>query len=316
MKKLYSFIVASLVIMVWAGTPSLAANVSNAAVVAQADSAPALISSYPVDSGTEAMWSFTKVVRFRISQDVSIARESGAEVQIALPRAIGGGFSVQATYPISDESMFYLNPADSSELWMNFSDYEFIDGKNYIITLGEGAVECNGMSNTECQTSFQLVSNSPKYTCVPASGTTLADLDELKYVTVTFASSGYRRMDFNEVIEGQRPAVTLTKIEGGAATRIGTYDVAILGFELILNLKGELPQDASPAATYQIVIPAGYVQLTDTDDFTRNSSTIFIEDLKCSATPVKWGEIADYLSLLLPSSAEIKGEDAAAISEK
>lgn len=304
MKKLYSCMAGLLVLAVGAGSlTSSAVSADNSTVAVEATGgAPTLIGSYPMNESTEAMWAFTKLVKFRFSEDVTINRTGEATIILAVPNPIGGGYTAMLTYALSDEANIYLNPADSSELWVNFSDFDFIDNKNYLVIVEAGAVSGNGVANEECSTTFQLI-NSIKYTTVPASGTTLASPSELENVTVKFDGGGYVSMDFAETSEKDRPKVYLNKIEDGLRTRLATYNVAIDGFNLNLTLN-EAPEAVSGAAYYQIVVPAGLVNYMDRDEFTYGTPTIVIDELKCSATPApaEWGEFDDYITPVLPSS--------------
>ncbi len=266
--------------------------------------APTLVSSYPADGTTVPMWSFTKLLRFRFSGDIQILRDGAANIQIAVPKAFGGGFTVLETIPVSNDSKIYLNPENSSELWVNTSDFEYVDAKNYSIILEEGLISVGGEQNAEASITFSLL-NTPEFTTIPGSGTTLTLASQLENITVKFDGTGYTNIDFAEPNATMRPKVNLFKIDGNSRTRVGSYNTTINGFDLELKYSGEMPELENAPVSYEVVVPSGYVFFNNEDGFAGGSATITISDLKLQQSTVEWGEITDCIQLSTPSSLEV-----------
>lgn len=311
MKKLYTFMAGIMACAIGVGSLTLnAVNYADAPEAMEADaSSVTLVRTYPSNNATLAEWDFTKLVKFRFSGDIEINREGEAGVQVAIPSPFGGGFSVQETYPASDTENIYVNPFDSSELWINLSSYDFMLDKNYTIILQEGLVTSNGASNAECTTSFTLI-NSPKFTTIPASGTTVALASELENVTVSFASGGFTKMEYSETSEIQRPKVNLYKVDGASRTRVGSYNTVISDNTIELTYAGETPEMLESPAYYEIQIPSGFLTFRNGEDYAGASPLILITEIKCSTQTVEWANINEYITLSQPAYLEINPSNA------
>ncbi len=286
---------------VTAGPSSTLPFASGVSVLADASLTP--VSVKPANNSTVALWNAPKVVTFLFADDISVVRDGGAKAMIVTPMMFGGGYTVQKEILASDEGALYVDPFNPRQLMLNVSDFEFEDkSTGYTIMLEEGLISSNGVLNAECQTHLLLV-NTPQYTTVPASGTTLAMASEFDNITVTF-SGELTTLNFAEDKVSLRPVVKLYQVENGVRTQVGKYTAAIDGLNLNLTLDGAAPEAGGAGVTYEVEVPAGLLNFLNHEDYAGGNVTILIDDLKLSQSTVEWGEISDYIGLSLPTSLE------------
>ncbi|MDE6271583.1 MAG: hypothetical protein K2M31_01070 [Muribaculaceae bacterium] len=311
MKKLYFFVAGASALALSLGAYALTTaplTALSASAVVTAEAGLSLVNTTPANNAIIPLWNIPTEVTFRFSAPVEVNRNSGLVVKVIKPYMFGEGGTEMASYPASDESRIYVNPANPRELLVKVEGIEFSDvSTGYKVILEEGLVSGDGASNSECETRFYF-QDTFRWTTNPASGSVLNNAaEDLQNVSVTYSG------DLTSVgladIPSWLPKIILYRANSETGTRepVGLYTPSTDGLTLNLALTvapGMEVTDVTAPESYEIDVPSGVIMFYNGEDYKGGNLPVLIDGLKCEGAASEWADLSEYVTYNVPGDLE------------